>query len=120
MWFTHYDEDTGRIISHMQGDRNLAEVNKPYVEGKFPAETHHIVDGVAVPKDASEIEAQEIAKAWVNLRTLRDGLLKDSDWTQVPDAPVDQAAWKAYRQALRELPANTTDPRQVVWPTQPN
>jgi hypothetical protein len=25
-----------------------------------------------------------------------------------------------YRQALRDLPANTTDPENPVWPTAPN
>lgn len=52
-------------------------------------------------------------------RSKRNALLASSDWTQVPDAPVDQAAWATYRQALRDLPQNTTDPREVVWPTPP-
>jgi hypothetical protein len=59
------------------------------------------------------------ALAWSELRRERDLRLSSSDWTQVSDAPVDRAAWAAYRQALRDLPANTTDPRDVVWPTPP-
>ena len=31
-------------------------------------------------------------------RSERDILLSASDWTQVADAPVDQAAWATYRQ----------------------
>jgi len=120
MWFTNYDEETGRILGNMQGDRNLAEANKPYVEGRFSADTHHIVDGVAVHKDPAEIEAKEIEQAWFELRRMRDALLQDSDWTQVPDAPVDTQAWADYRQQLRNLPSNTTDPRAVVWPEKPN
>lgn len=57
---------------------------------------------------------------WARLRNRRDGLLTESDWTQVADAPVDRAAWAAYRQALRDLPDTTSDPRQVVWPTAPD
>ena len=53
------------------------------------------------------------------LRARRNGLLAESDWTQVADSPVDKAAWAGYRQALRDLPANTTDPREAVWPTPP-
>ena len=53
------------------------------------------------------------------LRWRRDGLLYDSDWTQAVDAPVDREAWATYRQALRDLPANTTDPDNAVWPTKP-
>lgn len=39
------------------------------------------------------------------MRVWREGLLMRSDWTQVVDAPVDRAAWAAYRQALRDFPA---------------
>ena len=56
---------------------------------------------------------------FLELRRDRDDILAASDWTQVPDAPVDQQAWAAYRQALRDLPANTTDPRNVAWPEKP-
>jgi hypothetical protein len=56
---------------------------------------------------------------WERLRILRDRLLSESDWTQLPDAPVDSAAWADYRQALRDLPENTDDPRQADWPEPP-
>lgn len=56
---------------------------------------------------------------WERLRNWRNLLLSETDWTQITDAPVDKAAWAAYRQALRDLPANTSDPREVVWPTSP-
>ncbi len=63
-----------------------------------------------------EIVADE---PWRLLRWRRDGLLFGSDWTQSADAPVDKAAWATYRQALRDLPDNTTDPENPVWPTPP-
>jgi hypothetical protein len=52
-------------------------------------------------------------------RAKRDNLLTASDWTQVADAPVDQAAWAIYRQALRDIPAQEGFPASVVWPTPP-
>jgi len=54
-----------------------------------------------------------------DLRAKRDALLAASDWTQTPDAPVDANAWASYRQALRDLPENTPDPRGVEWPEPP-
>ena len=57
---------------------------------------------------------------WSSLRNQRVELLSASDWTQVPDAPVDQQAWATYRQELRDLPDNTEDPRNPVWPTKPS
>ena len=64
-------------------------------------------------------DAEQDALDMQALRSQRDELLAQSDWTQVADAPVDAAVWATYRQALRDLPANTTDPRNPTWPTKP-
>lgn len=53
------------------------------------------------------------------VRAQRNQLLAASDWTQVADAPVDQAAWATYRQALRDVTAQVGFPEAVVWPTTP-
>ncbi len=53
------------------------------------------------------------------LRHWRDTELVRTDWTQVADAPVDQAAWATYRQALRDLPSSNTDPRAIELPVAP-
>lgn len=68
-------------------------------------------------KEIFEIENQE---ALNRLRSIRKKLLSDSDWTQALDAPVDQAAWAIYRQALRDLPQTVTDPKNPDWPTPPS
>ena len=52
-------------------------------------------------------------------RSKRDGLLAKSDWTQVADAPVDKAAWATYRQALRDVPAQSGFPTTISWPSAP-
>lgn len=78
-----------------------------------PTPGHLLIEGewrLPTPHDAEE---------WSALRVERDALLSNSDWTQVKDAPVDQSAWASYRQALRDLPANTDDPANPVWPTPP-
>jgi len=72
-----------------------------------------------VIKSPEEIQAEKIETAWERLRSIRNTKLMNSDWTQVADSPVDQAAWATYRQALRDLPANTTDPFKPVWPQEP-
>ena len=40
------------------------------------------------------------------VRNWRNAQLAATDWTQIADAPVNASAWAAYRQALRDLPAN--------------
>ena len=54
-----------------------------------------------------------------NMRATRNQLLAASDWTQVTDAPVDAAAWATYRQALRDLPTDSSWPF-VQLPDPPN
>lgn len=67
-------------------------------------------DGVFYP--AKKTQSQQI-------RSKRNQLLTASDWTQVADAPVDQAAWATYRQDLRDITEQTGFPTDVVWPTPP-
>ena len=77
------------------------------------------------PLTQAEIEqaerdaAEAVNRAWANLRAERNAILSACDWTVLGDSPTSTAAWKVYRQALRDLPANTTDPFNVVWPTPP-
>jgi len=59
---------------------------------------------------AAKIEAQ-----WAIIRTERNKMLADSDWTQLPDAPVDAAAWATYRQALRDI-TSQANPFNITWP----
>lgn len=56
------------------------------------------------------------------VRRDRDMRLYQCDWTQLPDANVDSAAWATYRQALRDFPATITTEttlEELVWPTAP-
>jgi hypothetical protein len=71
--------------------------------------------------DQAQRDALEVVdRAWANLRAERNAILSSCDWTVLGDSPTPTAAWKAYRQQLRDLPANTTDPLNAVWPTPPS
>jgi hypothetical protein len=63
----------------------------------------------------------EIPDDWYfeRLRLWRDAELKATDWTQVEDAPTDKTAWATYRQALRDLPAQSKDRDKLVFPVAP-
>lgn len=59
---------------------------------------------------------------WYVIRRERDRLLSESDWTQLADVPLtngQKELWGIYRQALRDIPQNFSDPSNVVWPTEP-
>jgi hypothetical protein len=63
--------------------------------------------------DATDDQKWEQIKLWRNAELVR------TDWTQLPDAPVDKAAWATYRQALRDLPAQNKSADKAVLPTEP-
>ena len=45
----------------------------------------------------------------IQLREIRDKLLAESDWTQNRDVTLsNDADWKKYRQALRDLPSTAS------------
>ena len=57
------------------------------------------------------------------LRYQRDKKLAETDWvvTKANETGVAESdEWKTYRQALRDLPSNTTDPFNPTWPTKPS
>ena len=58
-----------------------------------------------------------------DIRKTRNELLDKTDRYTTIDYPhpTEEAkqAWLDYRQALRDLPSNTTDPSNPVWPTPP-
>lgn len=82
-----------------------------------------VVDGAIQVKSQSAQQSEVAAKLMDDLRGDRDVLLIKSDWTQFNDSPltdVKKQEWASFRQALRDLPANTTDPRNITWPTKPD
>lgn len=82
---------------------------------------YKMVDGVEVllTKDETAawvaLQAEAPALQWAAIRAERNALLAQCDWTQLPDAPVDAAAWVVYRQALRDI-TTQADPFNVIWP----
>jgi hypothetical protein len=66
-----------------------------------------------------DFSPEEEAALSEKMRTERNLLLASTDWTQIADAPVDQAAWATYRQALRDVPSQPGFPLDVDWPTKP-
>jgi len=75
-----------------------------------------------VVQDEAAENAREAIGVWHTLRTERNYLLAESDWTQYLDSPLAdeaKAEWATYRQSLRDQPANTPDPTNPSWPEAP-
>ena len=86
----------------------------------YDALTGQTIERQFTTEEKEERLNQLQADAWEQLRIERNRLLAASDWTVLTDSPTSTAAWKTYRQSLRDLPANTTDPTAPDWPTLPS
>jgi hypothetical protein len=73
----------------------------------------------SVNASESEIEVR-IQQKWAEIREHRTELLKECDWTVLPDSPLGDALsyWTQYRQELRNI-TSQENPFNIVWPTQP-
>ena len=71
--------------------------------------------------DETAYKAKVDADVATSVRLQRDEKLAECDWTQVNDSPLKAAsAWTTYRQALRDVPAQSGFPHTVNWPTKPS
>ena len=124
--YTVYEVSTGNIISSGSSSDNFEVIESKLPQGQAILrnetpinEYYKVQDGQLVANPLS-VEERNIKTANEN-RIKRNLLLKDSDWTQIPDCTVDQTAWATYRQALRDITDNPYWPNlyDEHWPTQP-
>ena len=92
---------------------------------------HIVVDAqtgetTVVPFTAEEIAAQEAyardvlpVEQMAALRAKRNKLLSETDYLALSDVTLS-TEMAEYRQALRDLPANTSDPANPTWPVKPS
>jgi len=84
--------------------------------GAFDADGNQIeLEQTLVDAAAIEVAAEQ---AWSNLRQQRNQFLTETDYLALADLTLTDEM-RSYRQALRDLPANTVDPSNPVWPTKP-
>ena len=63
------------------------------------------------------------AQAATSVRSERDRLIAETDWTQLADSQLSDSvktSWVTYRQSLRDLPTASGFPHTMTWPTKPS
>jgi hypothetical protein len=88
----------------------------------------HNIDGEHVQFSADEETARDAEEqAWADgandraaaqVREERDAKLAVTDWMANSDVTM-ASAWTTYRQALRDVPAQSGFPNTITWPTKP-
>lgn len=83
-----------------------------------------LVNTNIVEKDYAKLlqlaKNEEYSKLANAIRTKRDRLLADTDWTMCVDCQLSNAQkekYRTYRQALRDVPEQAGFPYNVVFPT---
>jgi len=84
--------------------------------GAFDADGNQIeLDQALIDAAAIEVAAEQALSI---LRRQRNQLLAETDYLALSDSTLTDEM-RSYRQALRDLPANTVDPANPVWPVKP-
>lgn len=91
---------------------------------------HNVTTGITkqIPftlDEAKEFEAKKIIwsagardRKALEIRAERNVKIAACDWRVLPDV-FNNDAWNVYRQALRDVPAQSGFPDDVVWPDEP-
>jgi hypothetical protein len=90
---------------------------------------YHNVNGNMVQFTADEETARDAEEAaWAagadtraaaSVREDRDSRLAATDWMANSDVTMSDA-WRTYRAALRDIPAQAGFPNSVTWPSEPS
>jgi hypothetical protein len=112
------DEPDGQPIPAGDWRRECAACARPLDRVERDADEGETIDHVeqerpAPPDDVEPTRRERLELVRSGARNLRDQLLAATDWTQLPDAPLDDGArkaWTKYRQELRGWPATIKDP----------
>lgn len=90
---------------------------------------YDIIDGVQTPLtdeeeaaiDLQNLQAQSLPQPAFEtaMRLERDVLLAACDWRASSDVTMPDA-WRTYRAALRDVPAQAGFPNSITWPTEPS
>ena len=122
MDYTIYSTDTGLIKGEgtSQGLTSLNQIilesGEGIIEGSYDRTKYKILDGVATEYTPDMLPI---------IRNMRNGLLEESDWTQLNDSPLSdlkKQEWATYRQELRDLPSlyqSANNIADVIFPNIP-
>ena len=117
----------GRVVDFIN-EVELESKNHFDDNGEFTHFTEHVVKWNATDKPQPTKEQLESITEYINpyaeseIRSKRDQLITETDWTQLDDTSITQdtkAKYKEYRQALRDITKQAGFPHDVVFPEKP-
>ena len=113
--FNIYKVETKNSGYDSDDSKDVTEIT-PTLSGSVYVQTYTISNA-----DTETISKRREIK-WSEVRSGRDSLLSESDWTQFNDSPISGSTlteWQTYRQSLRDI-TNQSDPYDITWPNIPS
>ena len=103
----YWSRQTGALVNLPLGERpgtDITDLKPPHEKAEWK------IDKWVVPTQAKAADA----------RSKRDELLGECDFVMLSDHPAtNKAAWKTYRQELRDVPEQAGFPEAINWPAKP-
>jgi len=113
---THYQYSQRSGAEQIDGKWYTKYILGPVFEDISATETEPAKTAAEQEAAYHAIKNAEQAKS---VRKQRNTKLSDCDWTQLADSTADKAAWATYRQALRDVPSQSSFPWDITWPDAP-
>jgi len=122
IWFKNVPDDAtlarrgfkkvNKFLSHDRLTQKL-QGTTPFVDGDF------VTTVEVVSLTADEITANK-ASSLSQIRSQRNQLLSDTDWSQVTDSTANKSAYAVYRTELRNVPQTIGDADPRTWSDWPS
>ena len=113
-----YQDEEGNTINFNQSGHIVSDLDGTHY--------HLTWNGSEIVKDDTAKAVYDLAEEWKQIRAERNRLLAETDWIVIKareNGGQVPAAWKTYRVALRDLPAEQSDKTkysEITWPTKPS
>ena len=116
--------ETDELLSYVDSEgQTFTYEQSGHIVSDFDGIHYHLKwDGSKIVKDDDALAVYQSSEKWKIIRLQRDRYLNETDWivTKAKETNTNiPAAWKTYRQALRDVPSQS-DPDNITWPTKPS
>ena len=112
--------ETDAPLSYETKDSEGNDITIPFTQSGHIHDQHYHLkwDGSKIVKDDDALSVCQTAESWKSVRNDRNRRLAETDYLALSDQTLS-AGMKTYRQKLRDVPKDNSDPDKITWPTKP-
>ena len=114
--------ETDAPLSYQDKDKDGNDITVLFTTSGHIHEGHYHLKWDAskkvIVKDDDALTTCQTAEKWKNVRADRNRRLAETDYLALKDNTLS-TAMKEYRNKLRSVPQDNSDPDNITWPTKP-